>query len=146
MYYDSFPLCTVWKPHFIYQQTLHIFHFSFSFSVATCFTVPVKINNHFVPWIDLYGLLNKKKSKHMFSIWGSSLYFNSKPYCLEELYLLGYNAFSSTENQPMYRKNTSPPSSVLKNKSNKKPTQKQVESIRGATCSSEKLADFQRTT
>jgi hypothetical protein len=40
---------------------------------------------------------------------------------LEKTFLVGYNAMFSAENQPMFRKNTSTPSSWLKNISSKEP-------------------------
>jgi hypothetical protein len=39
----------------------------------------------------------------------------------EEFYLLAYNAVYSTESQPMFPTNMSPPSLGSKNKSNRKP-------------------------
>jgi hypothetical protein len=71
---------------------------------------------------------------------------------LEECYLLGYNAVYSVESQPMFRRNTSPPSSGSKNKPSKKPAWKQVASRAysstlkiEAICSSETSVYFQRT-
>jgi hypothetical protein len=39
----------------------------------------------------------------------------------EDFYLLGYNAVKSTESQPAFQTNMSPPSSGSKNKPSKKP-------------------------
>jgi hypothetical protein len=49
-------------------------------------------------------------------------------YHFEEFYLLGYNSVEATESQPKFQRNMSSKSSGSKNKSSRKPEQKQVAS------------------
>jgi hypothetical protein len=74
---------------------------------------------------------------------------------LEEFYLLRYNAMQPTESQQTFQSNTSPPSSRLKGKSNKKHMEQGRASRALAysstlnmevTCSFETSADFLRST